>query len=217
MLMRCENCGAPQEFDQVTQVTECDYCGQNNFVQRPGETRTSSSPEHCPGCGYRLFGARTSTGFIWGCGHCGGVWLDLANCNQVANGSGTEVFEMAKRATSNARARGQDAKVPRACPVCEEKMAMSPVARGRFTVDACPQHGTFFDAGEIEAVHTYARDKQEAAKTGQPRVWNHTPTTAYELEAFQSALGKPSGDSDLGAILTGGAILLSLLAAGNNN
>ncbi|MEZ4371848.1 MAG: zf-TFIIB domain-containing protein [Polyangiaceae bacterium] len=216
MLMRCENCGAPQEFDEVTQVTECDYCGQNNFVQRPGETRTSASPEHCPGCGYRLFGARTSSGFIWGCGNCGGVWLDLANCNQVASGAGSEVFEMAKNATANARARGADAKVPRSCPVCEEKMVMTPVARGRFTVDACSLHGTFFDAGEIEAVHRYAREKTEATAPNAPRVWNHTPTTAQEIEAFQAALSKPSADSDIKAVLTGGAILLSLLAAGNN-
>ncbi len=210
--MRCENCGAPQEFDETTQVTECEYCGQNNFVQRPGETRTSAEPEHCPGCGYRLFGARTSTGFIWGCGHCGGVWLDLANCNHVANGSGTEVFEMAKRATSNARARGLDAKVPRACPVCDERMAMTPIAGGRFTVDACPHHGSFFDPGEIEAVHRSVLDKQSLTEPGQ-RVWNHTPPTAYEIQAFQEALRAPAArDEDVGAMLTGGALLLGLLA-----
>ncbi|MCA9629339.1 MAG: zf-TFIIB domain-containing protein [Myxococcales bacterium] len=223
MLMRCENCGAPQEFDELTQVTECDYCGQNNFVQRPGETRTSASPEHCPGCGYRLFGARTSNGFIWGCGHCGGVWLDLANCKTLAAGSNTEVVEMAKRAAGNARLRGQDAKVPRACPVCDERMHMTPILGGIRTVDACPQHGSFFDPGEIQELHrsfdAYAnKPARQTHLTPSRRDWNHTPATDAELAAFAAAVKKPNhDDADVKALFTGGVMLLSILAAASDD
>lgn len=221
--MRCENCGAPQEFDEVTQVTECDYCGKNNFVKRPGETRTSASPEHCPGCGYRLFGARTSTGFIWGCGHCGGVWLDLANCKKLVDGNNTEVVEMATRAAGNARARGQDAKVPRACPVCDERMMMTQVLGGVRSVDACPQHGSFFDAGEIQELHRgfneyVKKPKRQGDLTPSTKQWNHAPPSEAELAAFASAVKKPNpDDADVGAMLAGGAFLLSLLAAGHND
>ncbi|MEZ4371850.1 MAG: zf-TFIIB domain-containing protein [Polyangiaceae bacterium] len=223
MLMRCENCGAPQEFDEVTQVTECDYCGQNNFVQRPGETRTSASPEHCPGCGYRLFGARTSSGFIYGCGQCGGVWLDLANCKKLHEGTNSEVAQMATVATVNARARGQEAKVPRSCPVCDERMMMTPVFGGKRTVDACALHGSFFDAGEVQELHRafsayVKKPRRQTDLTPSERVWNHKPPTEAELAAFANAVKKPAHDeADVKALFTGGVMLLDVLTAKNKD
>lgn len=215
MLMRCENCGAPQEFGAADQVAQCDYCGQTNFVERPGETRSRATPERCPGCGNLLFGARAAAHSIWGCGGCGGVWLDVAACNQVAQGDNVEFFELARRANQNAVARVSEPGTPRQCPVCDERMAMTRRLHGWVKLDACGQHGTFFDAGELEEVCYALRTLPPPPKLAQPtvKVWHHTPVTEAELAAFKGALRKPALDAETQQAFSklGDALLRSLV------
>lgn len=214
MLMRCENCGAPQEFAAADQVTHCDYCGQSNFVVRPGETRSRATPERCPGCGNLLFGARAAEHSIWGCGGCGGVWLDIAGCNQVAQGQNHEIFELARRANHNAVARVAEPGTPRQCPVCDERMVMTRRVQRRIQLDACSLHGTFFDAGELEEVclATQVLPPTPAPVEPEKKVWNHKPVTEAELAAFRGALRKPAlNKEDQAAIDALGVSLLNSL------
>ncbi|MGE0323622.1 MAG: zf-TFIIB domain-containing protein [Polyangiaceae bacterium] len=152
MLMRCENCGAPREVSADDSVMRCDYCRATNFVLREKETRLRAEPEHCPSCTAQLFPGKTSSGRVWGCGNCGGIWLDLANSAAIASGKGNEVSQLARRVAGNAAQRPKVGRAPRKCSVCDKPMGMTHVLQGRFSVDACALHGTFFDAGEVEAI-----------------------------------------------------------------
>lgn len=175
----------------------------------------------CPACGLELFGGAALGSTIFGCGGCGGVWLDIAACQRVATAPGApdarEAAGLARRAQLNAPNPGRDAPVPRACPVCTNAMSMTRAPRLPFGLDACAAHGTWFDAGELAEVirvsNYKAPDRPLAAAAPPPR-W--TEPSAQEVAEFQAALrkGRALDADDREALQAVGGVLVSVLVAG---
>ncbi len=147
----------------------------------------SSPALNCPHCKTPLHSQQVWPSLIHGCGRCGGVWLDAHACMRLVRSADPKILELAKRAASNAVNPVSGAE-PRGCPVCNATMAHSVVKD--VTLDACAQHGTWFDATELGRV---------AAKPRSPGRRPSGQVSEAELAEFRSALKAPS-DGGLPAI-----------------
>jgi Zn-finger nucleic acid-binding protein len=103
------------------------------------------------------------------CPACSGVFVrkgDLAMIEQTQE----NVYPDAEEPGANeaiARAREAHESGPRACPVCSRMMEAAEygLASG-ITVDNCPHGcGTWFDAGELEAIERYVDTRRREQKT----------------------------------------------------
>lgn len=128
---------------------------------------TTPVAHSCPACrgdemeSYRLQPtAQHPQGWaVHGCRQCGGVWVDgetfeamLASAAKQLSGDGT-ARDVKRRELSI-----QGSVVYRPCSVCGETMMRRNFARvSGVIVDECRNHGTFFDAGELEDVLAFVR------------------------------------------------------------
>ena len=115
----------------------------------------------CPVCRVPLLLAPVDTGEMPVCGYCGGTWLDNARSQRVVKGLISEheralaaqVSESAApQAAGSYRTPPGEGSGPRGCPDCSKPMARTRVAEIGIELDACPAHGTWFDARELVAV-----------------------------------------------------------------
>lgn len=102
---------------------------------------------------------------IHGCRDCGGVWIDTptltailraasAQAPAVGHGLGPAAVQRKTMAAGAATA----GVVYKKCPGCGHNMLRKNFARiSGVLVDECRAHGTFFDAGELEAVLDFVR------------------------------------------------------------
>ena len=143
----------------------CSSCGYA-LARHPGEGAT----RNCPGCADRNPNAKM---YAWGlaptaqrpqghpvfaCKTCGGVWVDAetlqavlasAQSQPMGRGVGERGVERRKMAAGTFTAKI----VYRRCAQCGERMNRRNFARvSGIIVDECGAHGTFFDAGELEAI-----------------------------------------------------------------
>lgn len=102
---------------------------------------------------------------IHGCQSCGGVWIDrptleaiLASAARAAPsaGHGTGAAGVRRRTMAPGTVMGKV--VYRKCPACNHSMLRKNFAKiSGVLVDVCGKHGTYFDAGELEAVLDFVR------------------------------------------------------------
>src|SRR5690242_11656871 len=76
----------------------------------------------------------------WECATCNGVWLDRSALDSLADKLEVPLDELAERG-------GREA--ARACPRC--KTALRSFAVGDNSLDACAEHGLWFDRSELES------------------------------------------------------------------
>jgi len=161
-----------------------------------------TSAQSCPVCRVPLLLAPVDTGQMPVCGYCGGTWLDNARSQRVVKGLVSEQ-ERALAAQVSAQtvpgstgsyrtppASGDEA---RPCPDCAKPMARTRIAEIGIELDACPAHGTWFDARELVAVAEMfalksaaddaevAAFKQELAKDRRREVMAHAGFGARTL------------------------------------
>ena len=111
----------------------------------------------CPRCGAapevtEVDGIALST-----CRACGGIWLDRPAATRLTRSASAEVEDFARGLTQRAKDRVPTGAML-ACPVCEAPMERA--ERGPAgTIDRCPEHGTFLDAGELDAMIPLLRQR----------------------------------------------------------
>lgn len=156
--VRCAACAALVSAG----ASYCPTCGD------PLAHATASPVAHgCPACpdgsmeSFRLqpTPSRPQGWAVHGCRRCGGVWVDrdtldtmLASAAQQGSGDG-RAPDVKRRQLSMT-----GAVVYRPCSVCGTTMNRRNFARiSGVIVDDCREHGTFFDAGELEDVLAFVR------------------------------------------------------------
>lgn len=103
----------------------------------------------CPACGRPLERAHASHG-VFACSGCGGVWTDHA-ATQVLRSAHDDGIEMiARNAATTATTMAEADRPERVCPACRVPLQGTTIASVR--LDYCPEHGTWYDRGEIAAV-----------------------------------------------------------------
>jgi Zn-finger nucleic acid-binding protein len=84
-----------------------------------------------------------------GCGHCGGIWLNCEMSDRLTRSLDSDTLMLADSASHHARARVETA-AALTCPSCGRSLVRQNVAKARVEVDACPDHGTWFDRDELQ-------------------------------------------------------------------
>jgi Zn-finger nucleic acid-binding protein len=118
----------------------------------------------CPRCRVALHFGSTRSGPMYGCGHCGGIWLDRAMSERLTSALDSDTLALADSASQHARTRVETS-ATLACPSCGAALARRNVANARAEVDSCASHGTWFDRDELQKV---ARGFAAARAYGAP-------------------------------------------------
>jgi Zn-finger nucleic acid-binding protein len=112
---------------------------------------------------------------IDGCSICGGIWLDartlkamVAEAADLANKVTVKESQVSRRVVAEMSGPVRY----RRCPVCKDMMARQNFERvSGIILDTCPEHGTYFDTGELQDVLNFVRSgglvlaQQKKAKT----------------------------------------------------
>jgi Zn-finger nucleic acid-binding protein len=130
----------------------------------------SGSQRPCPACSSPFEEVRTADLLLCICQHCGGVWLDNAGSMLVAGAAlSRELLTLAHDAAADGH-RGEGYRIAsppndgvRRCPVCADPLQLVQIATSLVNVDICRAHGTFFDKGELLAVHAGFENERECA------------------------------------------------------
>ncbi len=144
-----------------TGASYCPTCGDP--LAQAATTPTSHGCPACPGETMARFQLQPTPQnpqghAVHGCRRCGGVWVDTVTLDVMvetaaATGQGTVKPTVERRQLSM-----QGKVVYRSCAVCKTPMNRRNFARiSGVIVDQCRDHGTFFDAGELEDVLNFVR------------------------------------------------------------
>ena len=150
--MHCPSCNLPIDISAELPGSEV-RCACGSMVQIPAKAGGQGSKLTCacPRCAATLVDAATVGGLgARACPDCGGVFADRAAV--VALSSST----LAPSPAPAVPAREVDTSGYVKCPVCQE--LMSRVNFGRSSgviVDVCVDHGTWFDANEVDRVAAF--------------------------------------------------------------
>ena len=118
----------------------------------------------CPACGDKVLPVE-GRAFALECERCRGRWLDRSATEEVVRGVITLADEAEKIETKGDRAQTPYRGAPRLgvadrdCPFCAARLRPVRVEAAGIDLDVCPSHGTWFDAGELEAVVGHYREK----------------------------------------------------------
>jgi Zn-finger nucleic acid-binding protein len=105
----------------------------------------------CPRCRVALHFGSTRSGPMYGCGHCGGIWLDRAMSDRLTRALDSDTLALADAASHHAQSRVETS-APLSCPGCGAALTRQNVANARVEVDSCASHGTWFDRDELQKV-----------------------------------------------------------------
>jgi Zn-finger nucleic acid-binding protein len=201
----CTGCGAPIAWS---------YCGACLAANPPGATRCAtcnrslhagpaSLPDRfpCPRCEGAMTQGEIRGLLVHQCGSCRGTFVDSANLRKLE--------ELEAPPATVAIAPGRIPKGGRhaapvvyiRCPGCAE--VMNRIQFGRFSgivVDVCREHGTFFDADEMERAREFiAAGGLEAAKK---RVAEETAAEDREARAARRKAARKAGKASAAAVAT---------------
>lgn len=130
--------------------------------------RRSSSPlGACPRCHHPLVEYREFQG-IRACEICAGMFADNARSRAIVATLDRALLVLSL--TLRARQPPSVAVAPEiTCPECQGPMARVEIAAAACVIDACGEHGTWFDAGELDDVmRAYANQRRRGASTAPP-------------------------------------------------
>jgi Zn-finger nucleic acid-binding protein len=104
----------------------------------------------CPRCGAPFYPGMIGKLEALGCGACGGAWLNNEATTIVIQRYLVDAFELGQRLdglSDHAPALSPFVATTGPCPICAEPLA--PTVHEGIHLDYCPNHGTFFDRGEL--------------------------------------------------------------------
>lgn len=142
---------------------------------------------------------------MWGCGQCGGVWLDRLTSERVVKNACQASIALARAAAESARPDVQPAAHHLSCPVCRAQMQTERVAKAWLDIDVCEAHGTWYDRGELERV----------ARTAnlQPGDWRNAPPAAAPPRERESSFDVDTADVATAVAVEGTFVLIDVLLA----
>lgn len=174
VILACPECGAPLPPEAADRPTKCPQCGATSapapkpaapiileYVVKQGEETKKKLP--CPRCAAPLFEGTSEDVTLFGCGVCGGIFVDNEGCQAIMKRGHAGVVALAERAKANARVREEDVRPTVACPSCATTMKRVRVENAA-TIDVCADHGTWFDAGELQYVASIAGRREMDAR-----------------------------------------------------
>jgi Zn-finger nucleic acid-binding protein len=161
--MNCPACNAA--IDVSTELPGSEVrCGCGSMVHVPAKPSHAVRPRACPRCAAALVDAATLGGLgAHACPECGGVFADRAATAALSSGT------LAPSPEPILPARKVDTSGYIRCPVCDD--LMSRVNFGRKSgviVDVCVDHGTWFDADEIDRAAAFIASGGLARGGGAP-------------------------------------------------
>ena len=116
----------------------------------------------CPGCASPMRKEERDGVTVDECPSCKGMWFDHGELEDVARREPAQ--PEAKEPARFELAGGREAY--RKCPRCSDTMARFNYAKiSGVMVDACPTHGTYLDADELERISEFLATGGEAAST----------------------------------------------------
>jgi Zn-finger nucleic acid-binding protein len=107
---------------------------------------------NCPRCNVPLEPHQASRVLLHGCAQCGGLWLDGEASRRVVEAIDPTVMTAADAESRRARALQVDVTRVAPCPVCAQPLKRMPIDQAHVDVDACEQHGVWFDRDELQRV-----------------------------------------------------------------
>src|SRR4051812_15952509 len=96
MIVECPECGAALPPQAANAATTCPHCEKTSVpvarpvrvivehVVRAGGPLAAASAPTCPRCTGPLFEGRTNDATLFGCGVCGGIWVDNEGSQAIA-------------------------------------------------------------------------------------------------------------------------------------
>lgn len=172
----CEGPLLPMGTPDPRHAVRCSACtalvsAGASFCPQCGDPLAAAQGEHtalaCPACpGHTMASWQLQPTNRWpqghavhGCRRCGGVWVDrdtldvmLESAAELGVGHGQAMGVQRRELTMQSKV------VYRPCSSCGHTMMRRNFARiSGVIVDECRMHGTFFDAGELEAVLAFVR------------------------------------------------------------
>ena len=172
----CEGPLLPMGTPDPRQAIRCSSCsalvgGGASYCPTCGdplaEAVATPAPHRCPACPGEMMErfelqptpAQPRGHAVHGCRRCGGVWIDRDTLDVMIETAATQGAGDGRAAGVKRRELSVRNKVVyRACAVCQQPMHRRNFAQiSGVIVDECRQHGTFFDAGELEDVLAFVR------------------------------------------------------------
>jgi Zn-finger nucleic acid-binding protein len=205
----CGECLALLELEHPPSELKCPGCSTKG-----GTTRTTMLTHHLLPNEKRLAGWP-----VHGCRSCGGVWVGAETLNgliETAAATGERVTvagtgEVHRRQLPRGSISGPV--VYRRCAECNSPMMRRNFARiSGVIVDACGQHGTYFDAGELEDVLAFvqtgglaaARTHMQAEEVREARMRRSVESTGSVVgTALMTPVSYHHSSSGAGAITLG--------------
>jgi Zn-finger nucleic acid-binding protein len=223
----CTFCGADFTVHEQDLDTICPTCMARimrtaRFCQQCGtriavEGKSGTPTEHpCPACGgehpldSRTLG--TPPVGILECRACAGLWIGVETFEVLTDRMKVEAAKQVAEAPTGARPSGSPGKptvaapgrqgpLYRSCPMCKTMMARRNYAHtSGVIVDVCNAHGTWFDAGELQALLEWMRrgglenearlEKEEAAAAAKRA---RMPPTRLDRMAAQGGVRNARG------------------------
>jgi len=145
--------------------------------------RTTAGQENasnylCPRCNATLYAGQGPDVTLYGCGACGGIWLDNDGTRTALRGLSPEALQLVNRVTANARS-DTNRELAVACPACGK--ALERKTRPEAVIDVCAEHGTWFDRHELYNVTRAAAAQQ--APPPQP-MYDYAPPFVTRTSTF---------------------------------
>jgi Zn-finger nucleic acid-binding protein len=135
----------------------------------------------CPRCGNALFQGTVGRIHAFGCGACGGVWLDNTTSTTILRRFDDDASTLAAMVDGTAKSKEPVSPFARAafgCPVCNAPLEAT--RHADWTLDFCAAHGTFFDRGELALV------LRHTSLTTRPAVAVGAPVAAASLPQIRT-------------------------------
>jgi Zn-finger nucleic acid-binding protein len=129
----------------------------------------------CPVCSVSLAIAPSGDGVLLTCPTCGGSWLDIPTLEKLAAGRAREAEMLARYRQQLHEARAMELTALRklGCPRCAAGMMRFEYGRTSCVhIDACREHGIWFDRDELARVMQFVRSgegqRQHDLRPGSP-------------------------------------------------
>ena len=113
----------------------------------------------CPACKSPLVVVERESIEVDWCTHCHGVWFDVGELELLAGKAGKRL-----EPGTLGRVAGKVDEARRRCPRCRRKMEKVTLADDdTLLLDRCPEHGLWFDAGELTELMSHLEAESDAA------------------------------------------------------
>jgi Zn-finger nucleic acid-binding protein len=123
----------------------CPTCGKRR------ERTEAAAAGTCPGCRARMTALTLGDTRLLECESCDGLWVDAETFERICSDKERQAAVMHPRATAPPRTAGRVSYRP--CLRCGTMMNRVNFGKLSGTViDVCRTHGTFLDAGELQAI-----------------------------------------------------------------